>query len=172
MRPIRVDTSSQFYRADQKFAYQSNSIGHDNKDYSTLKHKFLDLIDQKMISIHTVVPNVNSDPLPKHGGVNINMIETDDHWCMTKAIVLIVHDKLERVVASLCIKEKKEFVILIPAKDVAFVPVETPARPSFVILTALAHGMTRSSRCYTPNEFGPLREKEGHRKEIDKLRRS
>uniref|UniRef100_M1BHJ0 Uncharacterized protein n=1 Tax=Solanum tuberosum TaxID=4113 RepID=M1BHJ0_SOLTU len=63
-----------------------------------------------------VVPNVKSNPLPNHGGVTINMIETDADWCVTKAIVLIAPDELEKAVASLSIREKKEFVILTPEK--------------------------------------------------------
>ena len=43
----------------------------------------------------------NSNPLPNHGGVNINMKETYNDWCLTKVITPIVHDELERVVASL-----------------------------------------------------------------------
>lgn len=50
------------------------------------------------------------------------MIETDDNWCVKKVITPIVHEELKRVVASLNIKENKEFVILIPAKVVALVP--------------------------------------------------
>lgn len=40
--------------------------------------------------------------------------------------------------ASLSIKEKKEFVILTPAKAVALVPSETLVRPKFVIETIVA----------------------------------
>ena len=53
-------------------------------------------------------------------------------------ITLIVHDELERVVASLSVKEKKKFVILTLAKAVAFVALETPARLKFVIESASA----------------------------------
>ncbi|KAK4737954.1 hypothetical protein R3W88_001651 [Solanum pinnatisectum] len=75
-RPI--DTSSKFYRPDQRCAYHSNNVGHDIDDCINLKHKIQDLIDQKVVSLQTVEPNVNSNPLPNHGGVTINMIETDD----------------------------------------------------------------------------------------------
>ena len=77
------------------------------------------------------------------------MIETDEDWCMTKVITPIVHDELERVAASLSVKEKKEFVILTPANVVTMVPLETTTRPKFVIKTTAAQGMTRSGRCYT-----------------------
>uniref|UniRef100_M1DD38 Gag/pol polyprotein n=1 Tax=Solanum tuberosum TaxID=4113 RepID=M1DD38_SOLTU len=114
--PKPVDISSKFYRPDQRCAYHSNSVGHDTKDCINLKLKIQDLIDQNVVSLQTVTPNVNSNPLPNHGGITINMIETDDEWCVTKTIVLIAPDELERVVASLCIREKKKFVILTPEK--------------------------------------------------------
>lgn len=78
------------------------------------------------------------------------MTEIDDDWCMTKAIVLIAHDELESFVALLSIREKKEFVILIAEKFVALVRRKIPVRPKFVIETASAQGMNRSSIFYTP----------------------
>ena len=68
-------------------------------------------------------------------------------------ITPIVHDDLERVVASLSVKKKREFVILTPSKVVALVPSETLVKPKFVIETAVAQGMTRSGRCYTPDDL-------------------
>ena len=52
------------------------------------------------------------------------------------------------------IKEKKEFVILTPAKVVALVPPKTFIKPKFVIETVVAQAMTRSGRFYTPEELG------------------
>ncbi|KAK4731556.1 hypothetical protein R3W88_024544 [Solanum pinnatisectum] len=151
--PKPVDTSSKFYRPDQRCAYHSNSVRHDTEDCINLKHKIQDLIDQKMVSLQTVVPNVNSNSLLNHGGVTINMIETDNDWCVTKAIVSVAPDNLERVVASLSIREKKKFVILTPEKAVALVSRETLARPKFMIEIVVTQGMTRPGRCYTPKEL-------------------
>ena len=47
------------------------------------------------------------------------------------------------------IKEKKEFVILTPAKVVALVPSKNLIKPIFVIDSAIAQGMTRLGRFYT-----------------------
>ena len=80
------------------------------------------------------------------------MIENDDDWCGTKVITPIIYDEVKKVVASLSIKENKEFVIFTPAKVVALVPSKTLIKPKFVIETAAAQGMTRSRRCYTPEE--------------------
>ena len=85
-------------------SYHSNRIGHDTEDCINLNHKIQDLIKQNVVSLQIAAPNFNSNPLPNLKGVNINMIKKDDASCMTKAIVLIVHNELERVVASLSIK--------------------------------------------------------------------
>ncbi|KAK4724275.1 hypothetical protein R3W88_027054 [Solanum pinnatisectum] len=152
-RPKYSKLSSKFYRPDQRCAYHSNNVGHDTEDCINLKYNIQDLIDQKVVSLQTVEPNVNSNPLSNHGGVPINMIETDDDGCVAKAIVSITPVNLERAVASLSIKEKKEFVILTPEKVVALVPRETLARSKFVIETVVTQGMTRSDRCYIPKEL-------------------
>ena len=92
------------------------------------------------------------------------MIETDEDWCGTKMITSIVQDDLERAVASLSVKEKKKFVILTPAKVVALVPSETLVKPKFVIENVVAQGMTRSERCYTPDELALGGQKKDHAK--------
>ncbi|KAK4734356.1 hypothetical protein R3W88_008617 [Solanum pinnatisectum] len=135
--PKPIDTSSKFYRPDQRCAYLSNGVGHDTEDCINLKHKIQDLIDQKVVSLQTVAPNVNSNPLSNHRG----------------AIVLIALDDSERAVASLSIREKKEFVIMTPEKVIALVPRETLAQLKFVIETTVSQGITRSGRCNTPEEL-------------------
>ena len=70
-------------------AYHSNSVGHDTEDCINLKHKIQDLIDQEVVSLQATTPNVNTNPLPNHGGSNVNMIETDEDWCRTKIITPI-----------------------------------------------------------------------------------
>ena len=104
------------------------------------------MIDQEIVSLQPAVPNLNTNPLPNHGGSNVNMTETYEEWCGTKMITPIVHDKLERVVAALSVKEKGEFVILTPSKDVALVPSETFVKPKFVIEIVAAQGMIRYGR--------------------------
>ena len=44
------------------------------------------------------------------------MIETDEDGCGTNMIIPIVHEDLDRVVASLSVKERREFVILTHTK--------------------------------------------------------
>ena len=96
-----------FYRPDQRCAYNSNNVGHNTEDCTNLKHKIQDLIGQEVVSVQAATPNVITNPLPNYGAVNINIIETDDYWCVTKVITPVVHDELEMVVALLSVKEKK-----------------------------------------------------------------
>ena len=55
------------------------------------------MIDQEVVSLQAIAPNVNTNFVPNYGGVNINMIEKDDDWCGTKMITPVIHDELERV---------------------------------------------------------------------------
>lgn len=66
------------------------------------------------------------------------MIETDDDWCGTKVITPIDHEEVEKVVASLCVNEKKEFVILTLAKVVSLVLSKTLIKTKLVIETFFA----------------------------------
>ncbi|XP_015081465.1 uncharacterized protein LOC107025133 [Solanum pennellii] len=162
--PKPVDVNSKFYKPDQRCAYHSNSVGQETEDCINLKHKIQDLIDQEVVSLQSAVPNVNTNPLPNHGGGNVNIIETDEDGCGTKMITPIVHEDLERAVASLSVKEKREFVILTPIKAVALVPSETLVKPKFVIETAVTQGMTRSRRSYTPDDLALGGQKKDHAK--------
>ena len=71
---------------------------------------------------------------------------------------------MEKAVASLSFREKGEFVILTPAKVVALVPLKTLAKPKFVTEMAAIQGMTRSGRCYTPDELTFRGPKKDHAK--------
>ena len=96
-----VDVNSKFYKPEQRCAYHSNSVGHDTEDYINLKHKIQDLINQEVVSLHPAAPNANTNPLPNHGGGNINMIETDKDECETKRITPVAQEDLERPVSLL-----------------------------------------------------------------------
>ena len=92
------------------------------------------------------------------------MIETDEDEREAKRITPVVQEDLERVVASLSVKERREFVILTLAKAVALVPSKTLPKPKFLIETVVAQGMTRSRRCYTPDELALGGQKKDHAK--------
>ena len=92
------------------------------------------------------------------------MIEIDKDEREIKRITPVAQEDLEKAVASLRVREKGEFVILTPAKVVALVPSKTVAKPKFVIETTVAQGMTRSGRCYTPDELALGGQKKDHAK--------
>ena len=149
-----MDVNSKYYKPDHRCAYHSNCVGHDLEDCINLKHKIQDLIDQEVVCHQPAAPNVNVNMLPNHRCNNVNMIEIDEDWCGTKMITPIVNDDLERAVASSSVKQKKrEFVILTFVKVVALVPLENLIKPKFFIEIVAAQGMTKSGRCYTPDEL-------------------
>ena len=117
--PKPMDVNSKFYKPDKRCAYHSNNVGHDTEDCINLKHKIQDLIDQEVVSLQPVAPNINTNLLPNYENSHINMIKMDEDWCVMKMITPIIHDDLERAIASLSVKERREFVILTPTKAVA-----------------------------------------------------
>ncbi|XP_059295481.1 uncharacterized protein LOC132048812 [Lycium ferocissimum] len=136
-------------------------------------------------------PNVDTNPLSKHGGNQIHMIERGDEWEESPTIIHPDIEGLESTVASLSLQERKEvlspptkkseastvakrepFVLKYPSTvarihNEPFIlktsgPVENAP---FVIKTphqmminkekeiaAMVQGMTRSGRCYAPEE--------------------
>ncbi|XP_015076282.1 uncharacterized protein LOC107020435 [Solanum pennellii] len=63
-----------------------------------------------------------------------------------------------------CINHKHKIQDLIDQEAVAWVPSKTLVKPKFVIETAVAQGMTRSGRCYTPDELALGGQKKDHAK--------
>ena len=84
-----------FYKQEQRCAYHSNSVGLDTEDCINLKHMIQDVIDQEVVSLQLAAPNINTIPLPNHGGGNINMIEIDEDECETKRITPVAQEDLE-----------------------------------------------------------------------------
>lgn len=46
-----------FCKADQRYAYHSRAAGHDTENFSTLKHKIQNLIDNQLILIEEASQN-------------------------------------------------------------------------------------------------------------------
>lgn len=107
-----VNTISKFYKVDQHYSYHSEGAGHSTKDCINLKHKIQNLIDQKFITLQIAPPNINNNPLPNHRGANMHMIENEEDWKASEALVKINLEALEQAVASLCISKKSEFVVM------------------------------------------------------------
>jgi len=77
--------------------------------------------------LQSLTPNVNSNPLPNHGGSTVNMIEIKGEWASSKAITKVnleglkrteEVEKIEKVVAAL--SEDLEGIIkpvMVPEKE-------------------------------------------------------
>ena len=99
-----------------------------------------------MVSLQPAAPNVNTNPLPNHGGGNINMIETDEDEREAKRITPVIQEDLEKAVASLSVREKGELVILTPAKAVSLVPRRLSPNLEDSRQTQVCHRNGRGSR--------------------------
>ncbi|PHT27630.1 hypothetical protein CQW23_32760 [Capsicum baccatum] len=90
--------------------------------------------------------------------VLFNIIKVEGEWASGKTITQVNYEKrkraedvgkMEKVVAALSIKEKAPFIV-ITAPTQVYAP---PLRKEFIVQTAAAQGMTRSGRCYIPEEL-------------------
>lgn len=122
--PKIINVNSKFYRSDLHSAYHSGGAGHNTEDCINLKHKIQDLIDQKVITLHTVTPNVNSNLMPNHGGVTSNVIKVEEDLYVEKVIISDNLEKLEKVVSAPTIEENYEFGIKVPHQAFDIVPKE------------------------------------------------
>ncbi|XP_015160984.1 pollen-specific leucine-rich repeat extensin-like protein 1 [Solanum tuberosum] len=95
--------------------------GHITEECINLKHKIQGLIDQKAVTLQTVTPNVNSNPMPKHRGLTINMVEVEEDLNVKKVTISANLEKLEKVVASPTKRETSKFVIMAPHQAFALV---------------------------------------------------
>ena len=70
--PKNPNTTSPLYNLNARYAFHSDSLGHDTNDCWVLKNKVQDLIEAKEIEFEAPEkPNVITAPMPKHdAGVN------------------------------------------------------------------------------------------------------
>lgn len=112
--PKNVNFNSKHYRADLHCAYHLVGVVHTTEDCIILKNKIQDLIDIKVVTLHTVIPNANTYSLPNHVEFTINMVEVEENWCVDKTVISTNPDNLEKVLASMSIIEKLKFVVMEP----------------------------------------------------------
>ena len=75
--PKNPNISSPYSHPNTKYAYHSESPGHDTNNCWALKNKIQDLIDVKEVEFEAPEkPNVISAPMPRHGH-NANVVEED-----------------------------------------------------------------------------------------------
>ena len=108
-----INPTTKFFRVDLRCAYHSGGAGNDTEGCINLKHKIQDLIDNRVIILQALSTNVNLNPLPYHGEATINMIESDEDWLANGTIGKTNVNSLIPTVASLTIKARLEFVLII-----------------------------------------------------------
>lgn len=101
IKPKSINVNSKFYTSNLYYAYYLGDIGHTIENCINLKYKTQDLIDQKVITLQTIAPNINVNLLTNHEGVTINMMEINEDWCIDKAIITTNFNRYKKVIASL-----------------------------------------------------------------------
>ncbi|KAI5420295.1 hypothetical protein KIW84_044179 [Lathyrus oleraceus] len=62
------------YDANARCSFHSGAPGHNIENCKAFKHVVQDLIDTKAIDL-APAPNVVNNPMPQHGGANVNLVE-------------------------------------------------------------------------------------------------
>ncbi|KAI5429484.1 hypothetical protein KIW84_034174 [Lathyrus oleraceus] len=62
------------YDANARCSFHSGAPGHNIENCKAFKHVVQDLIDSKAIDL-APAPNVVNNPMPQHGGANVNLVE-------------------------------------------------------------------------------------------------
>lgn len=96
--PKNINVNSKFYRPYVHYSYRPGGVGNITEHCINLKHKIQDLIHQKVITLETVNPNLNSNPMSSLGGVTINMVEFEEDTNVEKVIILANLEMIGKVV--------------------------------------------------------------------------
>ncbi|XP_049388317.1 uncharacterized protein LOC125852640 [Solanum stenotomum] len=171
-----------WYDETKHCAYHSGAAGHDTESCLTLKDMIEALIKEGIIQLKGVAPNVNNNPLPNHS--NVNMITVDEDCNLEGTIVPVKIEKNVETsafispVITVQARAPIEVEVFLPkSRIMALVaqssPFDTKAVPwdystdakdngkGKIVVEAAVAGMTRSGRCYTPEEVvreGPNKE--------------
>ncbi|XP_049370758.1 uncharacterized protein LOC125835694 [Solanum verrucosum] len=72
------DLIPKWFDSSKRYAYHSGVVLHNTEDCYGLKNKIEALIKEGAIQLIGPQPNVNNNPLPKHGNANVNMITIEE----------------------------------------------------------------------------------------------
>ncbi|XP_055830916.1 uncharacterized protein LOC129899948 [Solanum dulcamara] len=162
-----------WYDGTKHCAYHSRIAGHDTENCFTLKDKIEALIKEGVIQLKGVAPNVNKNPLPNHGSVN--MITIDEECNLEGIIVPVKEHKnvmTSAFIAPIIIIQARapfEVEVLVPKPKITALIVQstlfdTKAVPwsystdtrdrgkGRLVVEVAAARMTRSGRCYAPED--------------------
>ncbi|XP_049386709.1 uncharacterized protein LOC125850930 [Solanum stenotomum] len=83
------DPIPKWFDGSKRCAYHSGVAGHDTEDCYGLKNKIEALIKEGAIQLTGPQPNVNNNPLPKHGNADVNMITIEENVVLNGSILPI-----------------------------------------------------------------------------------
>ncbi|XP_049405282.1 uncharacterized protein LOC125868753 [Solanum stenotomum] len=172
LQPVEGKLPDPIFRnfdGNKRCAYHSGIQGHDTEDCYGLKNQIESLIRRGVIKCTPTPPNVNNNPLPNHENREVNMVTLDDEYgtpdypnidevdAMTSSAQSVITVQLRepltvqtyrpRVVVTTLIAKKPEY-------DTKVVPWDyQESAKGKMIDTAVAQGMTRSGRCYAPEDL-------------------
>ncbi|XP_060212073.1 uncharacterized protein LOC132639649 [Lycium barbarum] len=160
------------FEGNKRCAYHSGIQGHDTEECFGLKNQVEALIKSGAIQCTSAPPNVNNNPLPNHGNRAVNMISFDEEYDLEGTIVsvgnteafvatsptapiitvqlkapVIVQTYQPKFVMTTVVARKRDY-------DSRVVPWDYQLKGKAKMMeTAVAHGMTRSGRCYVPEDL-------------------
>ncbi|XP_060190790.1 uncharacterized protein LOC132620095 [Lycium barbarum] len=162
-----------WYDGIKHCAYHSGVTGHDTGNCLALKDKVEALIKEGVIQLKEAPPNINDNPLPHHGNADVHMIAIDED-CNLEGTIVSVKGK-EKVESSACVapvitvQTSAPFEVLTPRPRITTLVAPAPSRNTKavtwvyqpdemdkakgrLVVETVAAGMTRSGRCYAPEE--------------------
>lgn len=79
--PAVLEDIPWWYKACHFCAFHQGALGHNSENCFTLKDEVQGLIISGILSFKDVGPNVQANPLPKHGGAYVNMVDGFPREC-------------------------------------------------------------------------------------------
>ena len=163
-----------WYDGTKHCAYHSGIAGHDTGSCFALKDRVEALIKEGVIQLKEAPPNINNNPLPNHGDANVHMITIDED-CNLEGTIVPVKER-EEIESSACVapiitvQKRAPFEVLTPRPRITTFVAPAPSRNTKavpwdyqsgerdkgkgrVVVETVATGMTRSGRCYAPEEI-------------------
>lgn len=72
--PSKVFPYPSKYNTNVSCAFHAGNIGHSTEDYFVFKNRVQELIDQDILSINEEKPNMNTNSLPNHSSMTVNIV--------------------------------------------------------------------------------------------------
>jgi len=126
---VALENLSKWVNPNKTYAYYSGMKGHTIDECRTLKDKIQALIDNKVIQVKEVAPNVRNNSLPDHRSGGIHVIEMDEEWDPEGSIGLIREGddfKLAVILTPIVVQTQSPIEVEITTSDPFEVEVAPP----------------------------------------------